>query len=351
MSKQADGRLKLILIIVAALVVLVTGGMFFYQNGISAVDPGNEDPVTVEIPSGSGGSAIIEILDDAGLIKNKTCAKIHMRISSYGTLQANTYEFNQSMSLKQMMQAINEGDFDYISQEKFTIIEGATVPQAAEAMAKTLPFTKEEIIAKWADRDYLNTLIDKYWFLTEDILKEGILFPLEGYLYPDTYFTGSEQSIEDITDQILTLTDKALSDRKAEIDSSGMSVHEFLSLSSVVESESLYDEDRPKIAGVFINRITAGMPLQSDITVLYALQEKRVKVTNKDLAVDSPYNTYKYPGLPVGPVCAVPSGTMDYVLHYEKNDYLFFFALEDGKVIYSKTLDEHNKAAKENRWY
>lgn len=362
MSKQADGKLKLILIIVAVLVVLITGGMFFYQNGISAIDPNNEDSVMVTIPSGSGGSAIVEILDDAGLIKNKICAKIHMKISSYDALQANTYRFNRSMSLKEIMQAIDGGDFDYIAQEKFTIREGETLPQAAERLAEVLPFTKEEIIAKWADRDYLNALIEKYWFLTDAVLAEGIMFPLEGYLYPDTYFVAEEgqstadaakeaQSIEAATERILMMTDKALSQRKAEIDQSGMDIHEFLTLSSIVESESLFDEDKPKIAGVFINRITDGMPLQSDITVLYALQEKRVKVTNKDTAVESPYNTYKYPGLPAGPVCAVPAGTMDAVLHYENNDYLFFFAKEDGTVIYSKTLAEHEKAVKENRWY
>lgn len=362
MSKQADGKLKLILIIVAVLVILITGGMFFYQNGIGAVDPDNEKPVTVTIPSGSGGSAIVEILDDAGLIKNKICAKIHIRISSYDALQANTYRFNKSMSFKEIMQAIDGGEFDYVAQTKFILREGETIPQAAASLSEVLPFTKEEIIAKWADRDYLNTLIEKYWFLTDAILAEGIKFPLEGYLYPDTYFIAEEgqsavdaaqdeKSIEAVTDHMLTMTDKALSERKAAIDQSGMSIHEFLTLASVVESESLFAEDKPKIAGVFINRITDGMPLQSDITVLYALQVKRVKVTNKDTAVESPYNTYKYPGLPIGPVSAVPADTMDAVLHYENNDYLFFFAKEDGTVIYSKTLAEHEKAATENRWY
>ena len=85
----------------------------------------------------------------------------------------------------------------------------------------------------------------------------------------------------------------------------------------MVESESLFDEDRPKIAGVFINRLEAGMPLQSDITVLYALQEKKVDVTYADLEVDSPYNTYKYTGLPIGPVSAVSSRGMDDTLNYE----------------------------------
>ena len=150
---------------------------------------------------------------------------------------------------------------------------------------------------------------------------------------------------------ILRKTDEELTARKSQISASGRSVHEFLTLASIVESESLFEKDRPVIAGVFINRLNKDMPLQSDITVLYALQEKRVDVSYADLEVDSKYNTYKHTGLPVGPVCAVPGNTMDDVLNYEKTDYLFFFATEDGEVIYSKTIDEHNKVVEDNVWY
>ena len=150
---------------------------------------------------------------------------------------------------------------------------------------------------------------------------------------------------------MLDETDKVLTDKKKSIEKMDMSVHQFLSLSSVVENESLFKKDRAKIAGVFVNRLNKDMPLQSDITVLYALQEKRVAVTNADLQVDSKYNTYKNTGLPVGPVCSPSSETMDDVLNYEKSDYYFFFAKEDGSVIYSKTYDEHQKAVNENKWY
>jgi UPF0755 protein len=188
--------------------------------------------------------------------------------------------------------------------------------------------------------------------VADDILKDGIMYPLEGYIYPETYFvTEEDPSLESITAMILKKMDEELTARKDEIKKSGMSVHEFLSLASVVENESLFEADRPKIAGVFINRLEKGMPLQSDITVLYAKQERRVDVSYADLEVDSPYNTYKYSGLPIGPVCAVPAHTMDDVLNYEKTDYLFFFATEDGKVLYSKTIDEHNKIVDENMWY
>lgn len=235
---------------------------------------------------------------------------------------------------------------------QFTLVEGSTVPQYAAAIAEKFSYSAEDILAVWNDREYLSTLIDDYWFLTDEILQEGIMYPLEGYLYPETYIiTDEDATIQEITQVILAMTDEKLSQRKEAIEDSGRTVHQFLTLTSVVENESLFQEDRPVIAGVFINRLEQGMPLQSDITVLYALQEKRVDVTYEDLEVDSRYNTYKYSGLPIGPVCSPSAPAMDDVLDYEKSDYLFFFAKEDGTVIFSKTLEEHEKAAKENAWY
>jgi len=352
MAKMLNSKLKLILIIVIVLVILFTGGIIVFQSGISAVDPKNEEPVTIEVPSGSGASSIVYILDDAGLVKNMTFAKVQARIGRYNSLQANTYVFNKSMTLTEMFNAINTGDFEYLSKQKFTIVEGTTIPQVAEAMAAELPFSQKEIIAKWSDAAYLKELVDEYWFLSDDIFKEGIMYPLEGYIYPETYFVSdAEPTIESVTAMMLEKTEQELAERETAIKNAGMSVHEFLTLSSVVENESLFEADRPKIAGVFVNRLEQDIPLQSDITVLYALQEKRVDVTYDDLEVDSPYNTYKYAGLPVGPVCAVPAHTMDDVLNYEKTDYLYFFATEDGKVLYSKTVEEHNKIVEENLWY
>lgn len=351
-SSILNSRLKIVLAVVCVLVVVSIVFAFIYLRGLGAVAPNNDETVSVNIPSGSGASAIVDILDEEGLVKNKTCAKIHVRMGRYDSLQANTYMFSRQMTLPEMMEAINTGDFNYVSKEQFTIIEGATVPQAAEAMAEVLPYTADEITAKWADETYLRQLIDEYWFLTDEILAEGIMYPLEGYLYPETYFvTDEEASIEDITATMLDQMDEILSERRDNIESMDMTVHQFLSLASVVESESLFKKDRPKIAGVFINRLNADMPLQSDITVLYALQEKRVAVTNADLQVDSGYNTYKNTGLPIGPVCMASADTMDDVLNYKKSDYYYFFAKEDGSVIYSKTYEEHQKAVEENRWY
>ena len=353
MAKRRGGRIKALIIILAVLVILITGGAFAYLSGIGAVDADSSKTVTVTVPSGSGASAIIDILDENGLIKNKLFAKIHARIGGYDSLQANSYIFSKSMTLPEMMRAVNTGDFNYVSKDRVVVREGLTIPEVADALAEELQFTADEFIAKWSDKTYLQELIDKYWFLTDAILDADIMYSLEGYLYPETYFiTDDNPSIESITEIMLDMTDSELSSRKSQIEESGFNVHEVLTLASIVEREgSNVSDEMPKIAGVFINRLNQGMNLGSDVTVCYANQKTSLELTQSELNIDSKYNTRKYSGLPIGPICAVNGTAVDSVLNYEESDYLFFFATQDGTIIYSKTNEEHDKAVQENKWY
>ena len=301
------------------------------------MDPGSDEEVIVEIPSGSGASAIVDILDDAGLVKNRFCAKVNARIGNYSGLQANTYIFSPSMPFREIMTAINKGDFDYVSKETIEVKDGARLQQVAEAMAEKLPYTADEILEKWSDKAYLSELIDKYWFLTDAILDEDVMFPLEGYLYADTYFVTTDNStIEGFTEMCLDSMDEALSARQADIEASGFSVHELLTLTSIVTKEARAD-DQAKVAGVFMNRLDQGMSLGSDVTVCYIFQEDRVELKMSQLESENPYNTRKYAGLPPGPICQVIGSAIDAVLYYEKSDDIFFFADEDGVVHYYKT--------------
>ncbi len=344
--------MKKILVIAIVVVAAFTGGFLYYLNGIGPVDPENTEDVAVQIPEGSGASYIIDILDDAGLVKNKLCAKVNARIGGYTSLQANSYVLHQSMTLLEIMKVINTGDFDYVSKESFVLKDGSTIPQAAEALAEVIPYSSKDILAVWNDKEYLKGLIGEYWFLTDTILSGDIMYPLEGYFFPDTYYlTDSEPSIQDVTKMMLDRMDETLSERRDQIEASGFTVHEFLSLASVVTSEGgAMESEGPTIAGVFINRLEQNQPLQSDVSVNYALQQKRVDVSITDTQVDSKYNTYKNTGLPVGPICAVPAVDMDSVLNYEKTDYLFFYATPEGEVLYAKTFEEHQKNIAAHPW-
>ena len=351
MKKSVNNKVILILS-VAVIMLLVAGGVLFYNMGLSPADPNSKDEVTVEVASGSSAYEILDALDEAGLVKNKLSAKIYMKLSSPDNLQAYTYVLNKSMSFKEILEIIETGDLKHVLTSKFTIIEGSTAKAAAESIAESLSLSTNDILAAWNDRDYLKQLIDKYWFLTDEILNDDLICSLEGYLYPDTYFIiKANPTVDDITEQILYNTEEKLDSIKDDIESNGTSVHELLSLASVVENESLFEEDRAKIAGVFVNRLNKDMPLQSDITVLYPLGVKRVNVTEEDLKVDSRYNTYLHSGLPVGPVCNPSVDTVSDCINYEKHDYLYFFATEEGKVLYSKTYEEHLRTIDENGWY
>jgi len=342
--KKKKGHKLLFLIILLAL--LVAGGGY-YTLGLQAVDPGNEEDIIVEIPEGTGASGVVQILNDAGLVKNELCAKINARIGGYDTLQANTYVLNKGMRFQEIMNVINTGDFEYLSKESVEVSDGARLQQVAEAVSAQLGYSADEIMEKWSDETYLNELIDKYWFLTDEILDEDVMYPLEGYLYADTYFITDETStIEGFTDMCLQKMDEVLSERQDQIEASGFTVHELLTLTSIVTKEATA-EDQATVAGVFMNRLEKGMSLGSDVTVCYIYQEDRVELTESQLDNDSPYNTRKFTGLPPGPICQVISDAIDAVLNYEDTDYLYFFADENGDVQFYETDSEFNQGIEE----
>lgn len=342
-KKKKGGCLWILVLILA---ILVAGGGY-YTMGLRPVDPNSDEQIVVDIPNGSGASTIVEILDEAGLVKNKFCAKVNSRIGHYNSLQANTYIFSPSMSFQEMMTAINTGDFDYLSKESIEVKDGARLQQVAEAVSEKLPYSADEILEKWADKDYLNELIDRYWFLTDEILNKDVMYPLEGYLYADTYIVTDNMTLEGFTEMCLDRMDEELSERRGEIESSGFTVHQLLTLTSIVTKEATAD-DQAGVAGVFMNRLDKDMSLGSDVTVCYIFQEDRVDLKVSQLESTNPYNTRKYAGLPPGPICQVVGSAIDATLNYEHHDYLFFIADENGVVRYStdeagheSNIDEH----------
>ena len=344
-NKRKRGCRGLFILIVILAILVAAGG--YYTIGLGPVDRNSEEQVVVEIPQGSGASAIVEILDDAGLVNNTLCAKINSRIGGYDGLQANTYIFSPSMSFTEIMTAINTGDYNYVAKESFEVKDGARLAQVAEALSEKLPYTADEILAKWADEKYLKELIERYWFLTDAILDKDVMYPLEGYLYADTYNLTTDTTIESFTEGCLDVMDEKLSERRNAIESSGFSVHELLTLTSIVTKEATAD-DQAGVAGVFMNRLDKGMSLGSDVTVCYIFQEDRVDLKVSQLESQNPFNTRKFAGLPPGPICQVVESAIDATLNYEKHDYLFFIADENGVVRYSEdeaghqsNIDEH----------
>lgn len=356
MKKEISKKAKILAAIIIVLICIIGGTLIYYFNGIGAVSS-NSKEVVVEIPKGSSGNDIIKILNENGLIKSEFCAKIYLKMHSY-SFKSNGYILNENMSLSDMLSIIEKADSQYISNTKITVIDGQTIPEFAQNIAKNTDIKYEDIIAKWNDKTYLQSLIKDYWFLTNDILQDGIYYPLEGYLAPETYFlTADTTNIEAITKMMLDQTEKHLENYKDEIEkfeitNKKFSIHEFMTLASIVQRESpAKNEDRCMIAGVLINRLNKPMRLQSDVTVNYGNQVTKVDVTYNDLNSDSKYNTYRYDGLPVGPISAISTDVIHDTLNYKKNDYYFFFATKEQKVLYAITFQEHQENVSKNKWY
>lgn len=329
--------------IVLCLVVLVGSAMYIYNDGQKAVSSKDEE-VVVEI---SGNHAVVlKQLDEAGLLKNKMVASIYLKLNTYN-FKANTYVLNKNMDLETIFSILESADFNYLLKTKFTVVEGTSIPQVAQVVANALGITSDEVLGKWCDPEYLTSLTKQYWFLDESILEDGLMFPLEGYFAAETYFVSEkEPTIESLTTLMLEQMDSNLTIYKDEIanftiNGNPTSMHEFLTFTSIVQSESLFEEDHKLIAGVFMHRLEIGMMLQSDVTVNYANQVTKVAVTYDDLEVDSKYNTYMYEGLPAGPISNISKELIIACLEYEKTENSFFFAIKGGEVIYTKTYEEH----------
>lgn len=343
---------KTILMIIGVVAVIVIGIIVFYQYGISAVSSKNQE-VIVTIEKGSSPRQILDTLDEEGLVKNKLCGQLFLKLNQYDNLKANTYILNKNMSLSKIYEIMQGNDYKYILKSKLTIKDAHTIPEVAKAFSDILGISSDDVIKQWSDKNYLKQLIDEYWFIDDSILNSDILYPLEGYLYPETYYVSDEKpTVQSMTKLALDMMDKKLTPLKSRIEKMGWTPHQFLTFVSIVERESGKNpEDKNMIAGVFMNRLNKNMLLQSDITVNYAWQRTGVDVSVSHLQIDSKYNTYKYTGLPVGPISTVLEDTMERCLDYKHHDYLYFFADKNGKVIYSKTYEEHQKVVKENKWY
>ena len=349
---------KMTIILLGCLLLLVGGTLFLFQHYTAPVSSTHEE-VIFTVESGASFNGTLADLEEQGLIKNKTFAKIYAKLHGFNVVKANTYQLDKSMSLKEILTVIgSDYPFEYLLKYHFTVIEGSTVPQVAATIAQSMSIEVEDVLSLWKDPDYLRTLMDDYWFLTEDILSSELLYPLEGYLFPDTYtLTQENPTLDAYTRLMLDRSNEVLSRYRDRIENTGWTMSQFLSFCSVVQREAQNEQDYSAIAGVFMNRLNINMPLQSDITVLYALQRTGVSVSVADTQIDSKYNTYRYPGLPIGPISNVSESIISHCLDYEKNDFYFFVALNDGKgtVVYTKTYEEHEaaieKAIEEGVWW
>ena len=211
---------------------------------------------------------------------------------------------------------------------------------------------------KLSDEEYLSKLIDKYWFLSNSILNSEIYYPLEGYLYPDTYVFKKNSTIEEIIDKFLSNLDEKLSVYKEDLMISEYSVHQYLTLASIVELEGANSSDRDMVAGVFYNRLNNGWTLGSDVTTYYAVKKDFSEdLYQSELNSCNGYNTRGncVEGLPIGPICNAGLSSISAAIEPENNEYYYFVADKEKNTYFSKTESEHTSTVarlkREGKWY
>ncbi|WP_164668527.1 endolytic transglycosylase MltG [Virgibacillus doumboii] len=348
-SEDAKTVRKVVSILIISLVlILVIGGVSGYmyiKSALEPVDPDSNKEVQVEIPLGSSTSDIANILEKNGIIKNGLVFRFYIKFNNESNFQAGNYTFSPSMKLDEIIESLKSGKVLKEPLYTITIPEGKTIDEIAGIYSKKLSFTKEEFLNKVNDPGYIEVLINTYpSILTNDILNPDIRTPLEGYLFAATYsFYKEKPSIETVVEKMLDKTESVVTPFLDEISAMDFSVHEALTMASIVENESSTVEQRKKIAGVFYNRLDKGMPLQTDPTVLYALGKHKDKVLLEDLEIESPYNTYHVNALPIGPISNFAKTSLEATLNPEESDYLYFLHDGEGNIHYSKTNERHNE--------
>lgn len=345
MKKTIQNKKVLISLIGAvSLLIILLSGFLFYQMNLQPVGDHSEI-VEFEVAEGDSASAVIDRLSDEELIKNAMIAKLYARFNGLTDIKAGHFQLDRSWDTGEILSYMNESANASGKQIRITVIEGMWAKDIAAEVEKKLHIKAADLLALWNDEAYLKTLIDRYEFLDDSILNEQTRVRLEGYLYPDTYSFEADATKEEITETLLNQFANVYQDLKADITKDGRSVHDIITLASLVQYEAKTVEDMGMIAQVFKNRLAIDMKLQSSVTICYALYEEYENAIDCEVNsdIDSPYNTYLHNGLPIGPILNPGADAIKAVLHPTDNDYLYFMAdiYGDGKVYYAKTLEEH----------
>ncbi len=252
-------------------------------------------------------------------------------------LKEGEYSIDSTMSVQQILAKLTSGKSE---AARLVIPEGYTVWQTAKRVAAMGQISEEDFLAAANDASLL------YPYMKGN---RDVTFAAEGFLFPDTYFVPNDATAEDVVRMMLKNFDNHLNaDMKQQIAAKNMSIYQFVTLASLVEKEAKYEEDRPRIASVFLNRLAQHMKLQSDASISYAMGSHKAAYSIAETQYDSPYNTYMYEGLPPGPIANPGMACMNAILQAPQTPYLYFVADSDGHNYFAATYEEHMQNVQEH---
>lgn len=329
--RKSSKRRVIVLIIVGVLILV---GVWIGQGIYLPYQPYSEEQIVFNIEKGQGLREISANLKKAGIIKSEVLSNLFVLVRGVQSkLQAGKYILTATMNIPEIINKLSTGD---TIKEKITIIEGWNLRDIGWYFENKGMFQAEELF-EVAAKDFS----DEFDFLKEKPKKVS----LEGYLFPDTYEITPEATVEDILRKMLQNFDEKITpELREEIASQGKTLFEVIILASILEKEVKTYEDRQITAGILWKRLRMGWPLQVDATLAYLTGKESLNLTKDDLKIDSPYNTYKYYGLPLGPICNPGLESIKAAIYYKENSYWFYLTTPEGEAIFSETLEEHNIA-------
>lgn len=349
---------KLLVYVVSLCIVIATTTLmikYTYNKLTKPMDANDDSDVVVLIPMGTSVRGIGNILYKEGLIRNKGAFKIFMEFSDGSSdIKAGKYKLKKNMDLIQVIESITSGE-GAIPQTKFTIPEGRTIKQIANALDESgkFDFTEEEFLKEASNIEkYQKRFPDLQGIPEERLDLEKYPHPLEGYLFPETYFVDEGATPEDIINTMIAQFVKVYgSEYRARAEELELTTDQVVTLASVVQREARVKDEFPKIAAVFHNRIDEEMNLGSCATVQYITGQNRPYVTAEEKKIESGYNTYKYTGLPVGPIACPGEIALKAVLYPDEDmmdpekPYLYFVLMDpnEGRHAFNYDYDAHVK--------
>lgn len=327
-TKRRWTKLIIVIVIVVGLIIggIVVGVRHVYMNNLKPLSSGQKSQ-TVSIPSGYALNDVATLLKNHSIIRSDWAFSQYMRdMKADGDIKAGTYELSPSQSVQEIAAIITQGK---IKTDLITILPGQRLDQIRKTLINS-GFTASSVDTALNPDQYKDhpALVDK---------PDGA--NLEGYLYPDSFQKNSNTKAQDIIRESLDEMQKHLTaDVRAAMSQQGLNVYQGIVLASIVEQEANKPSDRTQVAQVFLSRLHDGLRLESDVTAFYGAS---VAGQPKSVNYDSPYNTYLYYGLPVGPISNVSNSSLQAVTHPAATSYLYFIAGDDGTMHFSETLSEH----------
>ncbi|WP_315970565.1 endolytic transglycosylase MltG [Paenibacillus sp. PAMC21692] len=325
------------------IMLLGAGGVLYYVwSNLQPMPAGAVKQVAIS--RGMSANSVADTLEENGIIKNSFVFGYYLQLKDEGSrFQAGLYEMSPGMDNAAIIAKLNAGDTIAEETIRFTIPEGYTVLQIADKLAADGLINKEKFLdvaengRSWANAESAQAIPD------DDKLHKR----LEGYLFPETYELKKDSTEEQIITRMLQETDRKLSalpeDWQDAMEASGRTLHEIMTIASLIEREVVVDEERALVSSVIYNRLAKPMRLQIDAAVQYALDEPKERLLTKDLEIDSPYNTYKNDGLPPGPIASPSLASIEAAIYPAQSDYLFYVTKKDGSQshLFAKTYNEH----------